>query len=997
MTTKILLVLVLGAVCGLAAPGGAVRASVVAGGTGAAGDPAYYLESDGASPVSESLMDGTADAFADSSYDNLVGVKFTGNGRYGNGDGSERISLYINNSGTVGIANLKGLTGQDLDNHGDITLAMTANRIFMVRGIEADHVAVNKGDMNVAARSMDSSASTISVYARGIDSDVGVNHGTIAAFAEGGSTSSGYWALADARGIVGTVESNHGDIGTRAVGGILANANHRDIIARADAVGLGSRTGENTGRLTSYAKGGNATVAGRTDSRADVLAVAYGSRKEIGNNDGDIEATAIGGIVSEADATAPTTIEMVEASGLAYGIRGASTGDFFGTNCGSIRVNAQGGTVSKKAVTAQAFGQSVGLFEDMENNRGDITASAAGGTISDASASTNASVHATSYGIYSDIENNDGDIRALARGGSISAVTMATTTARASGTAAALRGDVAHNNGAIEVVAIGGTVSAIDDAAAIAAYARAYGIIKNENSKALTNTGTISVEAVAGRISTDGGSHFVSDDADAYGIYFSDTNSLASSGLISARAELAEGLGGGTARAYQVYSAADLKITAYAMTFNSQQQVTSDYEGAIFVSGDKNNVFDNAKLYAFTDNHFNQVERFDIPSLVEGANISDQFSSADLACTSPDYTLRLIDGGGAQLQQLAIDYTPKASTPLIATDISRKITSSHTGIVRGNLVVPMLETMRKDNPVSVSYEGVRLVSNNPVVDARSMTNMAPGQGGWAFVMPYYTDLDDDSSIGYDADISGVTGGYNRWLGPRTVVGAHLGYGRADIDYRGAGYGQKNEDIEAGLIGLQGLHRFRDNWLLEGIATLFHTSNDYTDSNPLNRESGDYDTRGLDMEIGLSYVLNIDGNHAVLPSIGLRYFWQRGDSFTARNPDNADIRYGDLDEDQLYGHLGVDWYGHFLTKNGWSTTPSLGIGLEQALTDNEFGNTMTAGTVTRTVRRDLDETALRANAAIEFGRDVISVGLGYEGSYSDDTEDNSFYLELKYAF
>jgi hypothetical protein len=54
-------------------------------------------------------------------------------------------------------------------------------------------------------------------------------------------------------------------------------------------------------------------------------------------------------------------------------------------------------------------------------------------------------------------------------------------------------------------------------------------------------------------------------------------------------------------------------------------------------------------------------------------------------------------------------------------------------------------------------------------------------------------------------------------------------------------------------------------------------------------------------------------------------------------------------------------------------------------------------VTRTVRRDLDETALRANAAIEFGRDVISVGLGYEGSYSDDTEDNSFYLELKYAF
>ena len=737
------------------------------------------------------------------------------------------------------------------------------------------------------------------------------------------------------------------------------------------------------------------------------------------NNEGAITLGATGG-----EATDGSFSDGVrgEADVEVYGIHGD-----VGTNSSSgvINIKANGGTATdtgnSEYADADANAKAYGIYGDVQTNNGAITVNSHGGTAT-ASASAEGDVEAGAmarshtagltrnfYHDNSYIETNNGEIRVIATGGTATATAHsdsgdASADADVQINAYGIGSHIGTNNGAIRVNATGGTATASSSSDTSAnASANAYGIVIIHKPSLLTNNGAINIEATAGKESLDGGATYRSGDAKAYGIYFQnfseETSTLHSSDLISAKATLAEGLEGGTATDYQVYSSGGLSITGYAMKFNNQTQVTADYAGAIHAGSNINSVFDNATLYAYTDNHFNNGATFDIPTLVEGANISDQFTTAQLGITSPDYKLTLIDGEGEKLQQLGVAYDPKNSTPLMATQVSQKITSQGVAIVKGNLMKPMLSMMQKSNPQLASYEGVRLASSNPTLTPADMDlDIMPEKRGWAFVMPFYTNLDDNSSpMGYDADVFGVSGGYNYWVNPDLILGFHAGYGHGDIDFTGTGYDKKEEDVDAGSLGFQGIYRLDNNWLLEGVASFFYTSNDYDDYNPLNRENGDYNTHGLDSTITLNYVYAVNPQHNIIPSLGLRYLWQHNDSFTAKNENNADVHYGDVDENQLYAQLGVDWYGNYQTDNKWNVVSNIGIGVEQALTDNEYSNTMTVGSARSTVTNDIDDTSLTTSASIEFTKDSLAFGIGYNGSYSSDLKDSSLHLQMKYFF
>jgi hypothetical protein len=118
---------------------------------------------------------------------------------------------------------------------------------------------------------------------------------------------------------------------------------------------------------------------------------------------------------------------------------------------------------------------------------------------------------------------------------------------------------------------------------------------------------------------------------------------------------------------------------------------------------------------------------------------------------------------------------------------------------------------------------------------------------------------------------------------------------------------------------------------------------------------------------------------------------------ADNLDNADVHYSDMDENQLYAQVGMDWYGNYQTESDWHIIPNVGIGVEQALTDNEFNNTMTVGSATSALTNETDDTRFKTNASLEINKDSMAFSIGYTGSYSADIADNSVYLHMKYMF
>ncbi len=130
-------------------------------------------------------------------------------------------------------------------------------------------------------------------------------------------------------------------------------------------------------------------------------------------------------------------------------------------------------------------------------------------------------------------------------------------------------------------------------------------------------------------------------------------------------------------------------------------------------------------------------------------------------------------------------------------------------------------------------------------------------------------------MGYDADIYGLSGGYNYHASRDLIFGFHAGIGKADIDYDGIGYDQRSEDIDVGSAGIQGIYRFLDRWLLTANSTFFYSENDYDDYLVTNRESADYNTYGIETRVDLGYILTFD-NHRFLPEIGLTHLWQHNE-------------------------------------------------------------------------------------------------------------------------
>jgi hypothetical protein len=867
-------------------------------------------------------------------------------------------------------------SGTGLLNTGDINLYISKNRpgissnYVSVAGISGNYAIDNDGAIIVRATGGAPSFNNDSVdayaYAYGINGDVETNNGSISAEATGGDAT--HDANAYAYGINGAVGTNNGSIGTEATGGKATN------YANAYAFGIYGDVGTNNGNISVVATGGDATY--------DANAFAIGIYGLVGTNNGNISVEATGG-----DATT-----SAEAHAVAYGMYGNVE-----TNNGNISAKSVGGKVysGRDNDHIAASASTSGIYGDAGTNNGNISVEAIGGDAYGNHYRAFAWAAADAIGINGDVGTNNGNISAKSTGGNVYAgYDYASAYARVS--ALGINGDVGMNNGNISVEATGGDAS-VNNYFTFA-NATATGI-RTDQSTLLINNGEISVKAVAGRISRDGGGTYASDDATAYGISFHGTSgALHSSGLISSQAIRATGYDGGTATAYQVRSDHTLSVTGYAMKFNTQDQVNNDYKNAIFVGSGRDSVFNNATLYAYTDNNF-RAKTYDIPTLVEGATVSNQFTTAQLAFTSPDYTIKLIDGAEGDLQQLSIEYAPENSTPLMATQVSQEIAIHASSIVQGSLRTSMLNMMQRSNPQLASYEGIRLASTDPIVNPADINfDIQPAEKGWTFVLPYYSDLSNDASpTGYDASLYGITGGYNHWLSPDLILGFHAGYGHGNVDFTGTGYDQKKEDVDAGSLGAQGLYRLGNNWLLEGVGSFFYTSNDYKDLNPLNRESGDYNSHGIDANIDLHYVYNLDQNNRLLPSLGLRYLWQHIDSFMADNLDNADVHYSDMDENQLYAQVGVDWYGNYQTESDWQIIPNVGIGVVQALTDNEFNNTMTVGSATSALTNETDDTRFKTNASLEINKDSMAFSIGYTGSYSADIADNSVYLHMKYMF
>ena len=550
-------------------------------------------------------------------------------------------------------------------------------------------------------------------------------------------------------------------------------------------------------------------------------------------------------------------------------------------------------------------------------------------------------------------------------------------------------GSTAVNSGNVSLAVTGGEITGVSTDA----YARATGISAEGT---LTNTGNITVNAVAGKYRPNTSTPFTGANATAHGISASDNLVLDSRGLVNVSAQPAPGRTDGTHEAYQLYvSSGTTTVEGYGMELNTQAQFTATYDGAFKINSGAGLNFNDAVLYLHIGNTFDGQAEYTIPTLVEGAGFSDQFSS--LGSLPPEYQATLVSGNGTGPQKLAFTYAPQGNMSLMSMEIMNTFDAREQSMIRSNVsqgVVRGLIPARRLELNAVDSPELLLSGAGPGVD--SFSGMGLDQRHQVFAGPVILAAYDDSDNGYDAHTRGFLAGYTYQAGDAFFLGSHAGVTDIDIDFTGQGMELRSEDSLSYALGGHLVYLLDDQWLVTGLTSIFYGETDYRDLASNNLETASYHSITVLTDVSLGRLTQV-GWATLIPEAGIAFAWNYREAFTTDNRVNPDVRHGTVDELEAYAKLGLECYARFEMGDGVSVLPGVGVGISRTLTDGDSEATMGVAQVTRSVAHHADRTAVDLGASLTLEQESISLQVGSTASFSRNSQNYLFWLELGVAF
>jgi hypothetical protein len=841
-----------------------------------------------------------------------------------------------------------------------------------------------------------------------------VNDGTVNVNAVGGnvtSTSSADAGLSGYGVFTSGDASSSGNITVTLTGG---TAEASDGIADAGVRGYGLWTwdaGSNSGNINVTIAGGTAKAS---DGRAHVSIRGYGlwTSREVSNS-GNINVTITGG-TAEAD-------DDADASIFGYGLR---VSDEIG-NSGNINVAIVGGTAEANDGVADAsiFGQGLWALREV-SNRGNIAVTVAGGTAEADDGRADASIFGAGLRTYDEVSNS-GNIDMTITGGT-AAANEGAADASVSGYGVETYRTVS-NSGTINVTVIGGTAEADDDADASALGCGLHldkqekiqflssssgtllsteDIIVTASDRQLTNTGDIAVTVTGGTAA--GGDARA--DVDAYGIYAREAD-VVNLGDITVTAQAVEG---STSRTYGIYHDYGGSLTNTGVIRLSGDTCYEVYVGGnttlldvynVTLDGDPGNaafyVADHAEL-ALNDatltvtavsgetlwNTEYQLFETDGSGVVDGS-----FADVQAANPKTSVTYHTQETSSAADDTVSLSYTPRASEATGSAAVAQQMVSRSIDTVNQHMTATVLQ-----NILSLGTSGL-LADAGPTGRSMVLAQSDSGTESGIFVEPYYSTMEHDANpLGYDARLWGFAAGYERQMDD-TLIGLHLGYGQADVDYTGAGYSANSEDQDILTGGLSGLTRWND-WTLRYGLTGFYGSHDYrglTGVSLAETEKSSTDSYGVMASVMAGHIFQ-RGSHIFLPEVGVNYLWGHRQRYTTKASDPAwDTTYSAINDHDLQAEAALHWLCGFM-HGDVHVSPSASIGVRHLLTDGESTVSQSVpGTAPVLVTSERDRTAMTLSGSVALTKARHTVSVSYDGEYASDTERHSFWLRYGWQF
>jgi len=249
---------------------------------------------------------------------------------------------------------------------------------------------------------------------------------------------------------------------------------------------------------------------------------------------------------------------------------------------------------------------------------------------------------------------------------------------------------------------------------------------------------------------------------------------------------------------------------------------------------------------------------------------------------------------------------------------------------------------------------------------------------------------DASPIGYKADTTGFSAGYERWMGS-TLLALNLASTKAEVDFSGSGFDDNREDQEMLSAGMHTMGIYYDNWIWRGRIAGFMARHDY-------RDATEFDSSGINAGTAIGRLFKFGEQWGVLlPEIGGEYLYTERESFVIgdESAPSGVVEY--FSDQQLTGVASLRWTTrtHLL---GIDMVPSLTAGVRMLLAGDEIEEARTIGDVPMLLQKKLDKTTptLSASLLLHVATHHQAV-LAYDGGYGDGSSQHLLSFRWRVTF
>ncbi len=379
-------------------------------------------------------------------------------------------------------------------------------------------------------------------------------------------------------------------------------------------------------------------------------------------------------------------------------------------------------------------------------------------------------------------------------------------------------------------------------------------------------------------------------------------------------------------------------------------------------------------------------------TLISAGTLDTSSATLSLVSSNPNFSVSRVGTDASGNLTISASFTPKYDEGSLALSSSLAAVQGFSTLAQGRAMTLLADASSNSNRKKVLLAA-----------AGSLDGLVakPQDKDWSyFVEPVMSKASRNSlgnQAGYDSTLMGIEMGLDKYITKNFVLGAMLGVGKVNIDFKGSSFvDDDTEDQDLYTVGVYAGYGLGALSFTDALTWTYADHDGQRNAGSSEVATSDYGSYLIDNQLLAQYSWKPLQHWTFIPKAGINTYYLHRNCFTEEGSSN-DVSYDDLDK--LFGDAvaGVRAEYEFTLDAGATLTPYAGVGYKRSLGNNNLTVTQYLSSASADVTTTNDDNRTTAEAGLTLKSGAVSFTLGYTGEYGCTSKVHTGFGLLKYRF